>query len=432
MACADAPVWPLSDVDVTEALDAVHAAEQALTAVKLHLVREVDSRELPAAQHATSCAAWLRGRLRVAMPTARRLVELSRAVEERPDLDRALSAGAINVEQAVVVDACVGQLPIEVGIEATSKAETLLINWAADFDPHALRRLGGRILEHVAPEVAERVEAAALAREEARAYETRTLSLMASGDGRFRLTGWLDAEAAAVVNAALDPLCTPRHTVEPHRLADAAGLAAGRADADAGTGPRGAEADDRTPGQRRADALLEVCRLVLGTGELPVNGGDRPQISVTITLDRLRRDLGVATLDTGERLTAAQARRLACDAQILPAVLGSQGQVLDVGQSRRLFSGALRRALVLRDRGCAFPMCDRPPRWCDGHHLKSWVDGGPTSLDNAVLLCGHHHRVVHHSNWAVRLGHDGLPEFIPPLYVDPHRRPRRNLYHDRR
>ena len=143
--------------------------------------------------------------------------------------------------------------------------------------------------------------------------------------------------------------------------------------------------------------------------------------------------LSTATLDTGERVCAATARRLACDAQILPVLLGGTGQVLDVGQARRLFTGALRRALVARDHGCAFPGCDRPPRWCDGHHIRSWADGGPTSLSNAVLLCGRHHRAVHqHDGWAVRLAGDGLPEFVPPAHIDPGRRPRRNIYHDRR
>ena len=100
---------------------------------------------------------------------------------------------------------------------------------------------------------------------------------------------------------------------------------------------------------------MDICRLALNTGELPENGGDRPQVTVTINFDDLRDQVGAATLDTGDRLTPAQVRRLACDAQLLPAVLGSQGHVLDVGQSRRLISGALRRALVVRDGGCTFP-----------------------------------------------------------------------------
>ncbi|WP_345632321.1 HNH endonuclease signature motif containing protein [Rugosimonospora acidiphila] len=86
---------------------------------------------------------------------------------------------------------------------------------------------------------------------------------------------------------------------------------------------------------------------------------------------------------------------------------------------------------MLRDRGCAFPGCDRPPRWCDGHHLISWLDDGPTSLDNGVLLCAHHHRVIHQGDWQVKIAPDGLPEFIPPRYLDPDQQPRRNIYHRR-
>jgi hypothetical protein len=417
--CAETPLWSLTDADVVSCLEAVHRAEQALTAAKLHLVREADARDLARAEHAHTCAGWLRITLRIAPTTARRLVELARAVDARPQLDAALTTGAVNAQQAPVIDEVLTALPPEAGVEAVDKAEAMLIGLAADFDAPGLRMLGSRILEHVAPEVAERLEKAALDRQNAKAFAGRTLSMLSGRDGRVRLEGWLDTEAAAVVTAALDPLCAPRCAADTVRSLPG----------DAPTDP--AVADDRTAGQRRADALVEVCRLVLNTGELPANGGDRPQITVTVPFDVLRSDLGTGALDTGERLTAGQIRRLACDAQILPAVLGGEGQVLDVGRSRRLVTGSLRRALVLRDRGCAFPGCTRPPRWTDGHHIRSWVDGGPTSLDNAVLLCGPHHRTVHHSDWQVRLGHDGLPEFIPPAHVDLHRRPRRNVFHRR-
>jgi len=155
-------------------------------------------------------------------------------------------------------------------------------------------------------------------------------------------------------------------------------------------------ADDRSPGQRRADALEEVCKLALNTTEL----------------------------DTGERVSATM---------LLPAVLGTAGQVLDLGRERRLFSGAIRRALMLRDGGCAFPACDRPARWCQGHHVVGWQDGGGTCLSNAVLLCGFHHRLIHQpAGWTVYIDPaDGLPTFIPPPWVDPQQRPRRNRYHRR-
>jgi hypothetical protein len=270
-------------------------------------------------------------------------------------------------------------------------------------EPRLLRQVGARILEHVAPAVAERAEEAALARQEARAHAGRVLYLSPAGDGRVRLTGWLDALAAATINAALDPLCAP--TRDP--------------------------GGQRSPAQRRADALVEICQLALNTNELPRNGGERPQVVLTVPYDLLRGALSAGTLDTGEQLSPAAVRRLACDAKLLPAVLGSSGQVLDLGRSRRLISGPLRRALVIRDGGCAFPGCDRPARWCEGHHLRAWIDGGLTNLDNSVLVCGFHHRLLHHSDWAVRLGADGLPEFLPPGWIDPLRRPRRNLYHRR-
>ncbi|MGW4679601.1 DUF222 domain-containing protein, partial [Micromonospora taraxaci] len=216
------------------------------------------------------------------------------------------------------------------------------------------------------------------------------------------LSGILDAEAAGLLRAAIDPLSAP-------------------------SGPD----DTRCAGQRRHDALADVCRLALRTGELPDSGGDPAQVVVTTGYDALTRQLSAGALDIGLQLTPHTVRRLACDATILPAVLGGAGQVLDVGRQRRLVTGALRRALVLRDGGCAFPGCDRPPRWCAAHHIQHWADGGPTNLTNAVLLCGHHHRHIHHTDWTVRLGDNGRPEFVPPAWLDPDQVPRRNHYHRR-
>jgi hypothetical protein len=402
--CVDTPVWSLSDADLVAGLDAVHRAEQALAAVKLHLIREAQGRDLPAAHGASGAAVWLRQRLRISIHTAKRLVELARYADRRPALDAALASGALNVEQAHVIATAVSDLPAEAGAEAVDKAEAMLIDHAGEFEPVLLRKLGARILAHVAPEVADKAEAEALARQERRAYEGRAFTLTPTGHGRVRVTGWLEAEAAAIVNAALDPLCTPRRS--------------------------GVE-DARTPAQRRADALVEICQLALHTGQLPEHGGDRPQVVVTVPFDLLRRELGAGTLDTGQTLSPEQVRRMACDAQLIPAVLGGQGQVLDLGTARRLFTGPVRRALILRDGGCAFPGCDRHARWCQAHHLTGWADGGPTSVDNGVLVCHFHHRVIHQGDWSVRLGHDRRPEFLPPAYLDPERRPRRNIYHRR-
>jgi hypothetical protein len=380
----DAPVWSLSDADLVAALDAAYAAQVRMAAVTARLAREVDARGLAVAEHATSTAAWLRERWRVSRHTARQVLTLGAALDRSPLLDKTVGAGVINPDQALVIDAALRQLPGEVGGQVTAEAEAALVAYAEAFEPAVLRGLGERILTHVAPQIAERLEQQALERQAERAHQRRELRLADTGDGLVRLSGWLDQVGAATVTAALDPLCTPA----------------------------GGE-DLRTAAQRRADALVDVCALALRTTELPTNGGDRPQVVVTIPFDTLHHGVGTATLDTGAVLTPAQARQWACDAGLIPAVLDGAGQVLNLGRSRRLVTGALRRALVLRDRGCAFPGCDRPPRWCDAHHLTPWAQGGTTDLANTVLLCGHHHRTIHHTLWQAHIAPDGQPEFIP-------------------
>jgi hypothetical protein len=139
--------------------------------------------------------------------------------------------------------------------------------------------------------------------------------------------------------------------------------------------------------------------------------------------------VGRALLGDLGTISAAEARIHACDCKLIPAVLGSKSELLDLGRQHRLVSTSLRRALYLRDRGCAFPGCHRPPRHCQGHHIRHWADGGPTELGNLVLMCAHHHRLLHRSGWQVRIAADGLPEFLPPVFLDKRRRPRRNNLH---
>ncbi|MEV7327587.1 DUF222 domain-containing protein [Micromonospora sp. NPDC093244] len=402
-ACVDAPAWPLPDHDLIAALDAAHRLQQRLAAVTLTLIREVDGRGTARTQGASSTAVWLRERLRLTVPAARRLIDLAAALDTgNPGIRQALADGAVSLDQARVIVDTIDTMSASADTETADNAVAVLVGWAAQFDPTHLRKLGTRILDHVAPDIADATAEAALDAEARRAARDRHLTLSEQTDGRLRLTGTLDPETAGLLRAAIDPL----------------------------TAPSGAD-DSRSPGQRRHDALADVCRLALRTGELPDGGGDAAQIVITTNYDALTRQLSAGTLDLGLRLTAETVRRLACDATILPTVLGGAGQVLDVGRQRRLITGPLRRALVLRDRGCAFPGCDRPPRWCDAHHIHHWADGGPTNLHNAVLLCGHHHRHLHHSDWTVRLGDDNHPEFIPPAWLDPDQLPRRNHYHRR-
>jgi hypothetical protein len=162
---AQAPVWSLTDEQLCSSLDQVHAVEQALAAARLHLVAEVGGRDLPARQGVPSTVGWLAGRLHVAAGTASQWVQVAGHLHRRPGLDAALSAGAVNVDQAKVIGAAVAALPAkQVGAEIVEQAEAMLVGFAADYQPQALGKLGRRILWHVAPEVAEQVDADALRR----------------------------------------------------------------------------------------------------------------------------------------------------------------------------------------------------------------------------------------------------------------------------
>ena len=362
--CADASVWALSEHDLIAALDATHRLQQRLAAVQLARVRELDGRGTAVAQGASSTAVWLRHRLRLDVSAARRLVGLAASLDVAPSAVRdALASGAVSVEQARVIADTAATVSARAGAEVADKAVGVLVDWAGQFDPALLRKLGTRILDHVAPDLADAAAAAALAAEAARATRDRHVTISEQADGRLRLSGTLDAEAAALLRAVIDPLSAP-------------------------SGPD----DTRCAGQRRHDALADVCRLALRTSELPEN---RRRPRPARRHHRLRRAGAAVGCRHPRRRPAAHPRHCA-PPRLRRSHPARRARRHRAGPrrrpTRRLVTGPLRRALVLRDRGCAFPGCDRPPRWCAAHHIRHWADGGPTSLDNAVLLCGHHHR----------------------------------------
>jgi hypothetical protein len=160
-------------------------------------------------------------------------------------------------------------------------------------------------------------------------------------------------------------------------------------------------------------------------GELGEVGGHRPHLNVLIPLDDLEHRARAAVLDFGGRLDPASLRQPACDARVIPVVLDGAGQPLDVGRGQRTVPDGLRRAVAARDRGCAHPGCGRTASWCHIHHIQEWEHLGETKLGNLVALCRFHHRLLHReSGWTVRI-RDGIPEFIPPAWIDKARQPRR-------
>ncbi len=133
-------------------------------------------------------------------------------------------------------------------------------------------------------------------------------------------------------------------------------------------------------------------------------------------------DKDIARLPHMGPLSIATARQIACDCHLTPIVM-DDGVPLNLGRTSRTVSKKQRRALIARDHGCAFPGCGAPPAHCEGHHVKHWADGGPTDLDNLVLLCRYHHQLLHHSHWDVKIGADRHPWFTPPSTVDPYKKP---------
>ena len=172
--------------------------------------------------------------------------------------------------------------------------------------------------------------------------------------------------------------------------------------------------DPRDHGARMLDALVELCRRAQTKDLLPECHGATPRVTVTVSYEDLREESGFGTTETGEDLTAATIRRMCCDADIIPAVLGTDSAVLDVGRTQRLVTAAIWKALVARDGHCRFTHCTRPPLMCHAHHIQHWIDGGPTSLDNLILLCGHHHRLIHNAPWQIRRTGPNTFAFEPP------------------
>jgi len=160
--------------------------------------------------------------------------------------------------------------------------------------------------------------------------------------------------------------------------------------------------DARTPGETRADALVAVCQHFLGHDDNGEPRRRRPHVNVIIPLaDLTAGNPGVA--DDGTVLSGDTVRRLACDAGINRCVTDGASVVLDYGTTTRVVPRALFATLVIRDRHCRFPGCDRPVDWCEAHHVHHWADGGPTSPANLVLLCSRHHHVVHQPHWTATL-----------------------------
>lgn len=393
----------LDDSAVAESLCALTSAIHRLEAMRLRLTAAADDRGLAALDGYTNVAAWLASTTVLNDRQARALLRHARSIASDAEVAAAYESGEICDEHAALVTAFLESPPAAMPDDARPAAVQFLLDAARDRDTRVLRSHVAR-LQHVFdtddPPPAEDVERNVL-------HASPTLN------GRMAIKADVDAETGDMFLTALSPLSTPRP--------DESGVP-----------------DRRTAGQRRADAFTEILRRYLDSGVGPTEGGERPHLNVSIdaadlvsnesSADRgayaeLFAQNGIGWMPWMGPLSVQATRRLACDCTVAPVVLDESGHPVDLGRTSRLVSTKLRRVLVARDHGCAFPGCGRPPSWCDAHHVRHWVNGGPTDLSNLVLLCRFHHRLVHRGRWEIVMGEDHHPWFVPPAERDTRRQP---------
>jgi hypothetical protein len=367
------------------------------------------------AEGAVSTVSWLRGTCGVTGATAAQRVGMARALAELPKAMESLSAGRSSFTNVSLI----ARLADDVGVESARTVEGTLVTAAEQLDPGRMRLLT-MVTRH-------RLDADGPLEEDNRNHDRRWVACDQTYGGVFILRGELDAEGGAVVKTALDALSVL-------------------------SGPD----DARTGCQRRADALVDMASRQLQSGDADIHG-QRPHLTLTASIDTLQRQPGAEPAEVSSigPVHAETARRIACDSvrtmvtvavasRIAPAE-GGRAQAtaagtapapappavawpldaepagtvpntrpLSVGRATRTIPPHIRTALALRDKGCRFPGCDRPPEWTDGHHIVHWADGGPTEIENLVSLCLRHHRVVHERGWHIQLDAEGVAVVTRP------------------
>lgn len=390
------PAWSMTEAEQAEALRVMARLDSRLAELRSRVLVAAVRNEVDSHSGATSMAAWLGQETRQTRARCYAAVRLAEALDETYDATRrALGNGRINEEQAEVVVKAVDTLTRQhddLTSDIHLRAEAHMLELAEQFDAAQLRRLGKRLFEVVCPEGAEAAEGEALAEEEERACRSAYLTTRDNGDGTVEGRFRLPVLQAALLKKSLQALTSPRR------------LGEGRLDPETGR---------KIPYEvLLGQGFMELLENHLNPAGLPSQGGSPFTLVVTIGIDALRSGVGAGTLETGERISAGAARRLACQAGIIPAVLGGDSVVLDMGRQQRLFDRYQRIAMAQRFGGCATDGCDRPPSWTEAHHANPWRHGGRTDLADGLPLCPpHHHMADRPDRWHMRTLTSGRVRF---------------------
>ena len=358
-------------------------------------------------QGATSTGSLLAGEFGGDRKAADRSVKQAEKLASASQAQEALAKGQISVAQAELITRTLDGLPGTVTAGQREACETQLLCDAPTMDLKALSRRADRIADVFAPDDVDEIENETVELRERAAWKATEFWMVDRGDGTAKGGFVLPEAQADMLRTALEAISAPQ-VMKDERSEDAV--------------------LDEQPryGQRMGWAFATLIEQI-PADKLPDTAGVGAIITVNLDHQVLLDQLKTATLLTGTKISAGQARRMACEFRLLPAVFGGESLPLDHGRAKRLFTRHQRRAQAHRDQGCVFPGCDRPPHWCIAHHAKRrWADGGTTDLDDGVLFCPFHHHVVHDDGWDVVFAPDGIPELIPPESIDPTRRPRRH------
>jgi hypothetical protein len=415
--CRDVDPIYLSPGERADALLRLGAAMDQLTAVQLRLV--TSSEDVAREDGHKSIAAWLAAQRHTSYGEEAGALRLAEALDRRWVATRqALMDGDVNVAQARVISRILDDLgealeeteseadgPLTIAhpehpddrsmrvvvtsAQLLTMAEEALLAHSATLGPKDLRTLGERILTKVCPEVADEAERRALERAERRASAATTLSISNRGDGSADIRGRIPAASATLLRTILDGYTAPRH--------DAMTMDTGERGSDA----RDAATGTKLPHDRRLGNAFVAFLENVDPGRLPTQGGSPTKMVVTMRLTDLVSGLGSALLPDGSRISAGQARRLACSADLVPAILGTESEVLDLGRSARLFSPAQRLAKMTEMRlegitTCQADGCCTALEHSEAHHRRdTWAEGGTTDREDLDFLCPWHHHRVH-------------------------------------
>jgi len=387
-AVSDASVWSMDEAETGQTLIALARAKARLSELEARVAAHADEIHVGSDVAASSAANWLAHQTKQTRAEANSTVRLGHALEDHSFTRDALASGGVCVEQARVIVDAVDRLPDHVDADLKMKAEAHLLAEAAHHDAKTLRILGKRLFEVVDPDGADAHEAALLEREEAAVARDTYLRLWDDGHG----TTHGRFEIPTLAGAALKKMLVAVASLKHQRAVKGAGV-------------------ERLPAPEAMGQAF--CELITRypTKRLPKLGGLNATLLVLISEDSLMGRLEQAgTLDTGEHISPALARKLACEAGIIPAVLGGDSMPLDVGRKKRLHPEYQRLAILIRDQGCRAEGCDRRTG-LHTHHTNEWAKGGTTNVEDGISLCPWHHHRAHDTSYRMTKTPTGRIEF---------------------